>query len=399
MLQQLYARLEAIYPELVAFRRDMHRFPELSHEEVETPAKIAAYLSALGLEVRTGVGGRGVVGKLRGGKPGKTVALRADFDALPIHDEKEVEYKSQVAGVMHACGHDIHTAGLLGVAKVLSEHREKIAGTVVFIHQFGEEKQPGGARPMVADGCLDGVDVIYGVHVSSELPIGKVGITPGYATAASARFDIEIQGKGGHGAAPHIAIDSVIVGSQLALNLQQIVSRKVDPLKPAVLTIGTFQAGTGMGATIADTAKLIGTVRTYDSDVQDFIEEEMSRIIKATCELSGASARFSYKRGYPATWNHPEEAARVERAIRETIGQEKVIRMEPMMGAEDFSIYAQEIPGVFFFVGARNPEQNAIYPHHHPKFDVDERAMLVAGKCFISAVFDFLADGDADRHG
>ncbi|MCK9909639.1 amidohydrolase, partial [Microbacteriaceae bacterium K1510] len=207
--------MEKLYPELVQLRRAMHMHPELSFHEVATPRKVADYLEALGMEVRTGVGGRGVVGLLRGGKPGKTVALRADFDALPIQDAKDVDYKSQVPGVMHACGHDVHTAALLGVAKVLSEVKEEIPGNVVFIHQFAEEVAPGGAKPMIEDGCLDGVDVIYGAHVWSLEPYGTVGVAEGYAMAAADAFEIEIVGKGGHGAQPHLTVDSILVGSQL----------------------------------------------------------------------------------------------------------------------------------------------------------------------------------------
>lgn len=390
MLEELFKRLEEIYPELVAFRRDLHMHPELSFHEVETPAKIASYLTDLGLEVRTGVGGRGVVGLLRGGQPGKTVALRADFDALPIQDEKDVPYKSKVPGVMHACGHDLHTAGLLGVAKVLSEYREHLAGNVVFIHQFAEELAPGGAKPMIEDGCLDGVDVVYGAHVWAVMPYGKVGVKSGDTMAASDAFDIHIQGKGGHGATPHVTVDPVVAGSQLVLNLQQIVSRKVDPLKPAVLTVGSFNSGMAFNV-IPDTAKLSGTVRTFDEDVRNLIEESIGKTVQATCDQAGATATFSYRRGYPALCNHPEETDRLEKVAQHVVGAEHVERMEPIMGGEDFAYYLQERPGTFFFVGGGNAEINAVYPHHHPMFDADERSMLITGKCFISAVLDYLA--------
>lgn len=392
MLERLFTRLDELYPELVEFRRDLHMYPELSFEEVNTPQKVAAYLQGLGLEVRTAVGGRGVVGLLRGANPGKTVALRADFDALPIQDEKQVEYKSRIPGVMHACGHDIHTAALLGVARVLSEAKDSINGNVVFIHQFAEEKIPGGAKSMIEDGCLDGVDVIYGAHVWSSEPIGTVGVGEGPMMAAMDSFEIEIQGKGGHGATPHVTVDSLVVAGQLVLNLQQIVSRRVDPLKPAVVTVGTFSAGNAFNV-IPHTAKITGTVRSFEESVRTLIEESMAQITASTCEGAGAAAKFDFTRGYPAVWNHPEETRRVEELAKLLIGEDQVKRMAPIMGGEDFSYYLQKVPGTFFFVGGGNPDLEATYPHHHPKFDVDERSMLITGKLFISAVFHYLSDG------
>jgi amidohydrolase len=393
MFKELFKKLHDYYPELVEMRRDMHMHPELSFHEENTPRKIASFLEELGLEVKTGVGGRGVVGLLKGGKPGKTVALRADFDALPIQDLKDVPYKSTVPGVMHACGHDIHTAALLGVAKVLSEVKENLSGNVVFIHQFAEEVTPGGALPMIKDGCLDGVDVIYGAHVWSTIPYGTLGINEGFVMAAADEFEIEIQGKGGHGAIPHHAVDSLVLGSQLVLNLQQIVSRNVDPLKPAVLTVGSFHSGDAFNV-IPDTAFMKGTVRTFDEDVRDLIEERIGQVTKATCDGVGATATYTFNRGYPAVWNHPEEANMVESLAQSVLGAENVNRMAPIMGGEDFAYYLQKVPGAFFFVGGGNPELRATYPHHHPRFDVDERSMLITGKVFISAVLHYLSSGE-----
>jgi amidohydrolase len=392
MIEKLFHRLDALYPEMVNFRRDLHMFPELSFQEVNTPRKVAEFLQRLGLEVKTGVGGNGVVAVLKGGKPGKTVALRADFDALPIQDEKEVAYKSRVPGVMHACGHDIHTASLLGAAKVLSEVKDEIEGSIVFIHQFAEELAPGGAIAMIEDGCLDGVDVIYGAHVWSLEPVGTVGLAEGYSMAASDAFDIEITGKGGHGAYPHLAVDSLVVASQLVLNLQQIVSRRVDPLKPAVLSVGSFGSGKAFNV-IPGTALLSGTVRTFDEDVRDLIEQAMGQIVDATCAGAGASAKFEYRRGYPAVWNHPEETRRVAELAKHIVGDDRVLSMPAMMGGEDFAYYTQKIPGTFFFVGGRNPDIQAEFPHHHPRFDVDERSMLITGKLFVSAVLNYLSNG------
>lgn len=385
MLNDLFTKLEMLYPELVRIRRDLHMYPELSYQEVATPQKVAQYLQALGLEVRTEVGGRGVVGLLRGGKPGKTIALRADFDALPIQDEKKVEYKSRISGVMHACGHDIHTAALLGVAHVLSERKEEIAGNVVFIHQFAEEKPPGGAIAMIEDGCLDGVDEIYGAHVWSSEPFGTIGVTDGYAMASGDGFDIEISGRGGHGAQPHLTIDPLVVGCQLVVNLQQIVSRRVNPIDAAVLSVGSIHSGFAANV-IPDSCSINGTVRMFNPEVRQFIEQQVRQITQATCEAAGAVGTVHYRSGYNAVWNHPEQTKSIRHLAQQLVGEENVKQLTPSMAGEDFSNYLDKVPGTFFFVGGGNPAIGAEYPHHHPMFDADERAMLLIGKVFLSAV-------------
>ncbi|RKD22987.1 peptidase M20 [Ammoniphilus oxalaticus] len=384
-LNPMLQRLEQFYEEMVQLRRELHMYPELSFQEVETPRKIAAIHRELGLDVRTEVGGRGVVATLRGGKPGPTVALRADFDALPIQDEKEVDYKSRVPGVMHACGHDLHTATLIGVARVLVERKEELAGNVVFIHQFAEEVSPGGAKPMIEDGCLDDVDVIYGYHVWAGIPYGEVRVTEGYMMAAVDDFIIHIEGKGGHGATPHVTVDPIVVGSQLVLNLQQIVSRRVDPLKPAVLTVGSFVSGNAFNV-IPGTAQLRGTIRSFDDDVRALMEQALKEVTEATCRAAGAKARIEFLRGYPAVNNHAEPTKWIEEAAKPIVGADQVKPLTPIMGGEDFAYYLQKVPGTFFFVGGENSELNAVYPHHHPKFDVDERAMIIGGKVFLAAV-------------
>ncbi|QUG42756.1 amidohydrolase [Psychrobacillus sp. INOP01] len=386
MIEQLFNRLEEIYPELVNIRRDLHMYPELSHEEVETPKKVADFLTELGLEVKTEVGGRGVLGFLRGGKPGKTIALRADFDALPIQDEKEVDYKSKIPGVMHACGHDLHTAALLGVAKILSEVKEQVPGTIVFLHQFAEETSPGGAEYMIKDGCLDGVDVIYGAHVMSQQAYGTFSVVEGYASSAQDDFYITINGRGGHGSSPHETIDALVTGSQVVLNLQQIVSRKVNPLKAAVVTIGSFNSGSTTNV-IPDSASIKGTVRTFDEEVRKMIQVWMEKIVKSTCEAADASYELKYVNDCPSIWNDPDETKRLENIAKMIVGEENVIQGDLMMGSEDFAYYQKEIPGVYFIVGGRNEELNAIYPHHHPKFDVDERSIKEIVKVFIGTVF------------
>ncbi len=379
MSELISEKLEAIYEEMVEIRRYLHQHPELSFQEVKTPAFIADYHRKLGHDVRTNVGGRGVVAVLNGAKPGKTVALRADFDGLPIQDEKDVPYKSTVAGVMHACGHDGHTATLLGLAKVLNSLKNDLTGRIVFIHQHAEEYAPGGAIDMIRDGCLDGVDYIFGTHLWATEPLGKIQYRTGPIMAASDRFEVEVQGQGGHGAMPHLTKDAIVIGSQLVINLQQIVSRRVDPLQSAVLSIGSFDARNAFNV-IADTAKLVGTVRTFDETIREQMEKEIKRVIEGTCLTANAKATFEYFRGYPAVVNHEDETNLLASIAKLVPGVSEVEMMAPQMGGEDFAYYLQHCKGSFFFTGARNPKWEIAYPHHHPKFDIDERAMLIAAK-------------------
>ncbi|HZG71845.1 MAG TPA: amidohydrolase, partial [Chondromyces sp.] len=274
MIQSILKYLEEIFEETVTIRRYFHQHPELSFEEENTPKKIAEILSELGIQTRVGVGGRGVVGVIEGKLPGKTVALRADFDALAIQDEKEVEYKSKVPGKMHACGHDGHTAALLSVAKALQHHRDQLKGRVVLIHQFAEEITPGGALPMIEDGCLDGVDAIFGTHLWSSLPTGQVGFRSGPIMAAVDKFSVEIQGRGGHGAQPHLTRDPILLATNYVQMLQQIVSRNINPLSSAVISVCSFHSGSAFNV-IPDQAQLTGTVRTFAPAVQDFISQQM----------------------------------------------------------------------------------------------------------------------------
>lgn len=387
LLQKVFEHLEGLYSEMVDIRRDLHMNPELSFQEVRTPEFIANYLKDLGLEVRTKVGGHGVVGYLKGGKPGKTIALRADFDALPIQDEKEVSYKSKVPGVMHACGHDIHTGALLGVAKVLSQIKGDIEGNVVFIHQHAEELAPGGAQAMIEDGCLDGVDAVYGAHVEVNFPIGQVALNDGFVHASADTFDITIHGKGGHGAEPHWCIDPLVIGSYLVVDLQHIVSRRVDPLQHTLVTVGAFNSGDTYNV-IPDKAYLKGTVRTYDQDVRDQVEREIKLITQKTAEKHGASIDVDYTKGFPSLYNHTDETEFIKKLSAAIVGDENIKVKAPDMGAEDFAYYVQSVPGTFFWVGGGNPDLKAVYQHHHPKFDVDEKSMLNIGKIYISAVFN-----------
>jgi amidohydrolase len=397
MADKWMTELEALYDEMVVWRRHMHQHPELSFHEVETPAFIVEKLESFGVEVRTHVGGRGVVGLIKGGKPGNTIALRADFDGLPIQDEKETPYKSLVPGVMHACGHDGHTATLLAVAKVLSENRAELAGNVVLLHQHAEEVVPGGAIAMIEDGCLDGVDVVYGTHLISGIPYGKYGYRKGNLMAAADMVEIKIQGRGGHGASPHETIDSIAIGAQIVNQLQLLVSRQVDPLQPAVVTIGSFHAGNAHNI-IADSASMVGTVRTFDEGVRDHLEKEIKQIVEGVCSAFHATGKVIYTRGYPAVKNHEKETDVFLEVVQNYLDPEMAFEVPPQMGGEDFAYYLKEKPGIFFYTGAGNSEIGAGYPHHHPKFDFDERAMVNAGKAFLGLVHHYLVPRDTNEN-
>ena len=385
MNNQLFEKLENAYEDMVVMRRHLHMNPELSFQEKNTAQYIVDFYNDLGVEVQANVGGNGVVARVKGAKEGKTVALRADFDALPIQDEKEVSYKSTVPGVMHACGHDGHTATLLQLAKAIHELRESLSGEYVFIHQHAEEMMPGGAIAMIEDGCLDGVDVIFGTHLSSQYPLGTIRYGIGPVMAAPDQFVINIQGAGGHGASPHQTKDSIVIGSQLVTNLQQIVARRVNPIESAVLSVGSFVAENAFNV-IADTAELRGTVRTFSPEIRDLMEEEIRRVVEGTALANNCTIDITYTRGYPAVVNHKDETLFVKNVAENILGEDNVVEATPHMGGEDFSYYLEKVPGTFFFTGGK-PEE--AYPHHHPKFDFKEPAMLVAAKVLGNAALQY----------
>lgn len=388
MIDQLFTKLESYYEEMVSIRRYLHQHPELSFQEVNTANYITTFYENLGIEVKGNVGGNGVVAKIYGAKPGKTIALRADFDALPIQEENDVPYKSLNPGVMHACGHDGHTATLLVLAKALHEIKDELEGTYVMIHQHAEEYAPGGAIAMIKDGCLEGVDAIFGTHLWASEPTGKIQYRKGPIMAAADRFEINIQGQGGHGAQPHRTKDAVVIASQLVLNLQQIVSRKVSPVESAVVSVGSFVAENAFNV-IADKAKLVGTVRTFNEDIRAFIENEIERIVKGTCLAADCEYTYEFNRGYPAVVNHDEETEFIAECVNSIPSVETVEEADLQMGGEDFAYYLQHVKGTFFFTGAKPVGVPVAYPHHHPKFDIDEKALLVAAKALGAAALTY----------
>lgn len=381
MEKLLLHKLEQAFDEMVAVRRHLHMHPELSHQEVETPAFIAAQLESIGVEVKRGVGGRGVVGTIRGGKPGKTIAFRADFDALPIQDMKDIPYKSTVPGVMHACGHDGHTSALLGFAKAMMEVKEDMPGNIVLIHQFGEELSPGGARAMIEDGCLEGVDLVYGAHLQSKMESGYVYVRNGFLQASEDTIKIVVRGSGTHGAEPHNGVDPILAASHIMVALQTIVSRNADPLKELVVSIGKFHAGDADNV-IPSEAVLEGTIRVFDPELRKLASRRVREIAENVAIGLGAKAIVTIENGYDALWNHAEAMDIVRQAGYELYGADAVIETMPIMPVEDFSYYTQVVPGAYFFVGAKLQDESCVFPHHHEQFDFDEKAMLMTAKLF-----------------
>ncbi len=353
--------------EVIRLRRDFHMHPELGFEENRTSGIVRDYLNDLGIETRV-MAKTGVVGEINNGG-NKRIAIRADMDALPINEENDVPYCSIYPGKMHACGHDAHTAMLLVTAKILSQM--EFEGNIRFIFQPAEEGL-NGARKMVEEGAIDGVDSIFGLHVWANLPSGNIAISPGPVLANVDLFRVVIKGKGGHGASPHETVDPIVASSYIISSLQSIVSRNVDPMKSAVITVGKINGGTAFNI-IPENVEFEGTVRTFDEDVHNLIEKRISELIENEARAFGAKGKIEYKHLNYATVND-ERLAIIGRRVAARIMN--VVEQEPDMGGEDFSEYARIIPGLFAFLGTRNEEKGIIYPHHNPRFNVDEDALI-----------------------
>lgn len=390
---------DEILPGVVADRRYLHENPELSFQEFNTAKFVAERLEALGVEdIRTGINVTGVTGLIRGtgNGPGKdaVVLVRADMDALPILEQNAVEYVSKNEGVMHACGHDAHTAILLGVTRLLIGRKEQFSGTVKVLFQPSEEAGPGGARGMIEEGVLEDphVDAVLGLHVSSKLDTGRISVGDGPIMAAADSFKITVQGRGGHGAYPHTAVDPVLIGSHIVVALQTLVSREVDPTDKAVVSVCAFKAGEAFNV-IPDTAMLGGTVRTFVSETRDLLEKRVTELATGIAEAMGGTVAVEYSRGYPAVINDPEMSEVVREAAREVVGEDGLDMGKPRMGAEDFSYFALERPGCFFNVGTGSEAKDSQWAHHHPRFDVDEDGMAQGIATMATAVVMRLNQG------
>ncbi len=372
--------------EVVATRRDLHEQPELGFEEERTARIVADRLRALGFDVHTGIGKTGVVGVLAGARPGKTIMLRADMDALPIDEENDVPYRSRTALHMHACGHDGHVAMLLGAARLVMSRRTEVAGTVCFLFQPAEEGK-GGAKAMIADGVLErfGIERAYGLHLSSTHPAGEVGFHEGAFYASSDSIEITVEGKGGHGASPHQTVDPVYVAAQFVVAVQQVVSRNVDPIEPAVVTIGAINGGTTHNV-IPSRVRLLGTVRAFDPGVRAKMAERIERVLRGICDSSGATYEFEYVWRYPVTSNDVEQT-RYVRALAERVAAGHVADVPKLMGAEDFSFFAERVPACFFTIGS-NGGPNSAFPHHHARFDIDESALPTGVRMLTALALD-----------
>jgi amidohydrolase len=365
---------QRLLDDVVALRRDLHEHPELGFEETRTAGIVAERLRRLGYDVHEGIATTGVVGVLVGAKPGKTIMLRADMDALPLPEENDVPYKSRNAGKMHACGHDGHVAILLGAAELLAARAADISGTLVLCFQPAEEGR-GGAQAMVEEGMLErfGVDRAYGLHLFSLMPTGLLGFREGPFYASSDSIEITIEGFGGHGAAPHLSIDPVLIAAEFVASVQKIVSRQIDPLEPAVVTIGSIHSGTTHNV-IPSTARLLGTVRAFNPEVRAKMAERIERVLRGVCEASGASFTFDYLWRYPVTSNDAAQTAYVRALAEAQIGADRVLTCDKHMGAEDFSFFAEKVPATYFVLGCMGDARSA-FPHHHGRFDIDERAL------------------------
>ncbi|MFW6263932.1 MAG: M20 family metallopeptidase [Cyanobacteriota bacterium] len=375
MLSRIKDIAETVAPRLIEIRRHLHAHPELSGQEYQTAAYVAGVLSSCGLHVQEAVGKTGVVGELKGnGTDTRLLAIRTDMDALPIDEEVKLDFASRTSGIMHACGHDVHTTLGLGTAMVLAQLGEALPGNIRFLFQPAEEIAQG-ASWMVQDGAMRDVNAIFGVHVFPSIPAGTVGIRYGALTAAADELEIYIHGESGHGARPHEAKDAIWIAAQVITTLQQAISRTQNPLRPLVLTIGQIMGGRAPNV-IADQVRLAGTVRSLHPDTYETLPQWIENIVANVCQTYGATYEVKYRRGVPSVQNDPILTQLMEEVAREAWGSDRVqIIMEPSLGAEDFSLYLQHAPGTMFRLGVGYPNQ-LNYPLHHPQFEVDESAIV-----------------------
>jgi amidohydrolase len=375
---------------LVDIRRTIHMHPELGFEEVETSRLVSEWLERFGLQVKKGMAKTGVMGLLKGKRPGKTVAIRADMDALAMDEANKVPYASKIKGKMHACGHDAHVAILLGVAKFFSSIPDQVRGNIKWIFQPAEEGG-GGGKVMVEEGILENpkVDAIFGAHVFPFLPIGKVGVNEKEGLAAADRFTIKIIGKGGHAASPHVTKDPILAAGNLIIQIHSIVSRNVNPLESGVITIGKVSGGTASNI-IPDEVELIGTVRSLNPQVREELKSRIEQVTQGVACSFSMDYRFDFEYGYPVLINDPEMSKLVASACSKGIGKENVEVLKPSMGGEDFAYYLEKVPGSFFRLGCRNEEKGMIHPYHSSLFDIDEMILPFGVEMFVRVIDQYL---------
>lgn len=385
-------KVNTIKDKLIEIREDFHKYPELSFQERRTSKRIADILQELNLDnIQTGIAGTGVVGVLFGKKPGKTIALRADIDALPIQEENNVSYKSENDGIMHACGHDAHITSVLGTAMVLCDMKDELCGNVKFIFQPAEEIF-GGAKIMVENGVLESdpkVDAIVGMHVWPGLDVGAIGVRSGAMMASADKFEIAILSNGGHGAMPHLTSDPIVSSAQIINSLQTIASRSIDPLKPIVISVCRIEGGHAFNI-IPKEVRMEGTIRTLDDNVSNKAVKKIKDIISGIEKAMDVKCQFNYINGCPALINHPDIVELIEKAGTVILGSDKVIRVEPTMGGEDFTYFARKVPGAMFCLGVRNKELGFTSPVHTPKFDIDPDSLVIGTSMLVQTTLMFL---------
>ncbi|MEW5550467.1 amidohydrolase [Peribacillus frigoritolerans] len=391
MKSKLMNMLEARKGEIVQIRRHLHENPELSFKEEKTAQYIIDFYKGKGVSIQTNVGnGLGIIVTIEGGKPGKTIGLRADFDALPITEEAEVPFRSKNEGVMHACGHDGHTAYLLVLADCINELKDSLSGTIKIIHQHAEETPPGGAKSMMESGALDELDAVFGIHLFPSHPAGVVGYRGGYSMAGRTYFKLSIKGVGGHGSSPHMANDAIVAGAHFVTAAQTVISRRLNPFDMGVVTIGSFD-GKGSFNVIKDRIEIEGDVRYMTAETQQLIDKEIHRIVKGIETEFDVQCELTYVPDYPPLYNDPELTEFVKNSLESMNDKEieKVVEFPVFSGSEDFSYYAEKIPGCFFYIGCKPKGVEKAYFNHHPKFNIDEGALLIASKSVAQVVCRF----------
>lgn len=388
MAKTLMAEAERLRGRLSKIRRGIHMYPELGYEEKRTGKLVAETLREIGIKVKAGVAKTGVLGVLEGGRRGKTVALRADMDALPITEQNNVPYRSRVDGVMHACGHDANTTTLLGAAMLLAKHRDELGGNVKFIFQPSEEAPPGGALTMIEEGVLrkPKVDLIIGVHVDPTVPVGKIGLREGPMMAAADDFWFAVLGEAAHGAKPHLGVDAIVLSAQVIEALQTIPSRRINPAHSVVVTCGTIKGGYRRNV-IADRVEVEGTARTLDPRDRKNVEKMIDRTLSYVTKAGGGGYEYRYEQGYPILTCDDRITDIVRRASRELLGKRNVVEIdEPSMGGEDFAYFVNAVPGMMLRLGTGNKARGIVHPWHHPKFDVDEEGLWMGAAVLARAV-------------